>query len=221
MKNKLYCYFSWALALGLLACSGGVGGPPAGGVPASNYAAPIQESGTPGTRFDPDGKAKYRLSVQGDFQKTDDGTILLRGEVTKIGDKAPDFASHVLRAVDFRNQKYVDIPLQTKDDPQDIWIAQGFEVPFISAKDVIDTPAYTLVFYVSREAATNPSDQWRQTLACTDPKCDTSDWYLTILEVKPMDLLIHSNFVDDSEDGDKPMPKSGLTLIPEPAPPAP
>jgi len=221
LKNK-DIYLAWACLLQLFACSGGLSGPVGGGPvavpPAGNFVAPIQESGAPGTYFDPGKQAKYRLSIYGDFQKTNEGTLFISGEVSKIIAAAPDFAGHVLRAVDFRTLNYTDVVVQPKgDSPGTASVELEINVPFIAAQEVLGSTSATLVFYLSAEAATVPSEQWGKTQPCADPKCDLPNSHLVVLEVKPMDLPL-SNPGNDADKADSNRSKANLVHMPEAAP---
>ncbi|MFO1462399.1 MAG: hypothetical protein U1F66_01335 [bacterium] len=194
--KKIQFYFSYWVLMGLLACSGGVGGSAPGGpvgrvagsgsldAPSTNMAAPIQEGGAPSTRFDPGGRAYYQFVIVDDFKEGPEGQLLIHGFFRKISDQAKDLHGRVFKIVDARGKKFIDVPIQFKpDQPTQAYAEARFEVPFLHAKDVIDADQrMSLSFYISTDSATSTQEQWNKTLECGDaPNCSTLGWGVAIL----------------------------------------
>lgn len=206
MKNISF-YFSMACLTALVACSGGVGGSSGGGGtvgggavgdagggslsalvegPGNNLAAPLQEPGPATTRFDPGGKAYYRLAVWNDFNQDAAGNLLIKGYLRRIDDKAPDLQGKTLRIVDFRNRKYIDTPVQIDPaHPANPWVEVNFAVPYLPAKELLTTDEKILGFWISTPVGNSHPEQWNKTLDCgSDPKCNTLLWNITYLDLR-------------------------------------
>ncbi len=196
--KKIPFYLSYWVLMGLLACSGGVGGSAPGGpvgrvvgpgaldAPSNNMAAPIQEGGVPSTRFDPGGRAYYQFVIVDDFKEGPEGQLLIHGLFRKISDQAKDLHGRVFRIVDARGQKFIDVPIQFKADrPVQAYAEASFEVPFLHAQDVMDpSQGMSLSFYISTDSATSPPEQWNKTLNCGEaPNCNTLGWGIAILSI--------------------------------------